>query len=186
MIPIAIDPRLLSIGLVGRGDLAVRRFGSLRAGGATAMTVYADVPRPLLLEAAGDRLVRRLPSDDDLASISLLWIADLPADIAHDLAVRARAVKVLVNVEDDRPNCDFHNVAQVRRGDLLLTASTNGASPGLASMVREQLERTYTADWAERLERLRGQRDGWRAEGRSMEDVGHRTRAAVAEKGWLP
>ena len=186
MIPIALDPAHLSIALVGRGDLAVRRFGSLRAGGATAMTVYSDAPRPLLVQAAGDRLVRRLPTDADLAAIRLLWIADLPPDAARALAARARAAKVLVNVEDDRPNCDFHNVAQVRRGDLLLTASTNGASPGLASMVREQLERTYTADWAERLERLRGRRADWRAEGRPMDEVGRRTRAAVAEEGWLP
>jgi len=126
------------------------------------------------------------PADWLPAAIRLLWIADLPPDAARDLAARARAAKVLVNVEDDRPNCDFQNVAQVRRGDLLLTPPTNGASPGLASMVREQLERTYTADWVERLDQLRGRRADWRAEGRPMDEVGRRTRAAVAEEGWLP
>src|SRR3546814_8796543 len=140
MIPIALDPAMLSIALVGRGNLAVRRFGSLHAAGARRLTVYSDAPRPLLVQAAGDQLVRRLPSPGDLAGTQLLWIADLPRSEAERLAAAARAAKVLVNVEDDRPLCDFHNVAQVRRGDLLLTASTNGASPGLAAMVRERLE----------------------------------------------
>ncbi|MFN4090980.1 MAG: bifunctional precorrin-2 dehydrogenase/sirohydrochlorin ferrochelatase [Alphaproteobacteria bacterium] len=185
MIPIALDPAALAVALVGRGDLAVRRFGALQAGGAHRLAVYSDAPRPLLVQAARERLVRRLPTAGDLQALNVLWIADLPAALAHELAAAARAAKVLVNVEDDRANCDFHNVAQVRRGDLLLTASTNGASPGLAAMVREQLERTYTADWADRLERLRGQRQQWRAEGRTMEEVGCRTRAAVAEERWL-
>src|SRR3546814_8133478 len=51
MITIALDPAHLSIALVGRGDLAVRRFGPLRAGGATAMTVYSDALRPLQVQA---------------------------------------------------------------------------------------------------------------------------------------
>src|SRR3546814_17216985 len=67
MIPIALDPAMLSIALVGRGNLAVRRFGSLHAGGARRLTVYSDAPRPLLVQAAGDLLVRRLPSPGDLA-----------------------------------------------------------------------------------------------------------------------
>src|SRR3546814_7093343 len=50
MIPIALDPAMLSIALVGRGNLAVRRFGSLHAGGARRLTVYSDAPRPLLVQ----------------------------------------------------------------------------------------------------------------------------------------
>src|SRR3546814_10101961 len=106
MIPIALDPAMLSIALVGRGNLAVRRFGSLHAGGARRLTVYSDAPRPLLVQAAGDLLVRRLPSPGDLAGTQLLWIADLPRSEAERLAAAARAGQVLVNVEADRPLCD--------------------------------------------------------------------------------
>ena len=46
---------------------------------------------------------------------------------------------MLVNVEDRPALCDFHSVAEVRRGDLLLTVSTGGASPGLAARIRARL-----------------------------------------------
>ena len=68
----------------------------------------------------------------------------------------------LVNVEDVKPWCDFHNPALVRRGDLLLTVSTNGRSPGLAARIRRQLAATFGAEWADRLSTIGRKRDAWK------------------------
>ena len=75
----------------------------------------------------------------ELAELRALWIAGLPEERAAELAALARAARVLVNVEDRPALCDFHSVAEVRRGDLLLTVSTAGASPGLAARIRARL-----------------------------------------------
>ncbi len=58
---------------------------------------------------------------------------------------------MLVNVEDVLPLCDFHVPAVVRRGDLLLTASTGGAAPGLARALREWLAQNFGPEWTDRL-----------------------------------
>ena len=111
-----------------------------------------------------------------------LWIAGLPDDEAAALAALARSERVLVNVEDRPALCDFHSVAEVRRGDLLLTVSTGGASPGLAARIRARLAAEFGPEWADRLALLRGHRAAWRKEGR---DVTALTDALLHANGWL-
>jgi hypothetical protein len=85
------------------------------------------------------RLLSPDVSDELLAPLQLLFVAGLDEGEARHLAARARAFGVLVNVEDVLPLCDFHVPAIVRHGDLLLTASTGGAAPGLSRALREHL-----------------------------------------------
>jgi precorrin-2 dehydrogenase/sirohydrochlorin ferrochelatase len=89
---------------------------------------------------------------------------------------------VLVNVEDCPALCDFHSVAEVRRGDLLLTISTGGASPGLAARVRARLEGEFGPEWADRLALLRERRAAWRREGRNLAAM---TDALLQANGWF-
>ncbi|MGB0682186.1 MAG: siroheme synthase CysG [Magnetovibrionaceae bacterium] len=57
------------------------------------------------------------------------------------LAERARNQRVLVNCVDQPERCDFTTPAIVDRAPLVVAISTKGASPVLARMVREKLER---------------------------------------------
>src|ERR1700722_21012152 len=97
--------------------------------------------RAALLAEAGveARLLSAEASDTVLEGLQLLFVAGLPEGEARLLAGRARALGLLVNVEDILPLCDFHVPAIVRRGELLLTASTGGGAPGLARALREHL-----------------------------------------------
>jgi precorrin-2 dehydrogenase/sirohydrochlorin ferrochelatase len=185
MIPIVVDPKHSAIALIGRGRAALRRLELLRAGGAEP-TLFSDAPSPELARLAGDRLRRRLPGAAELASFDLLWIADLPVALAASLARAAKAGGCLDNVEDVVAFCEFHNPSQVRRGDLLLTVSTGGKSPGLAARIRAQLAHTFGPEWAERLERIGGKRQAWRREARSLDELARLTNAAIDAKGWLP
>ena len=186
MIPIVVDPRQSALALIGRGAAAERRLELLLAGGAERIAVFSDRPSPRLAELAGGRLHLRLPRASELARFALLWIADLPIAEAAPLARAARAGGCLVNVEDVVAFCDFHNPSQVRRGDLLLTVSTAGKSPGLAARIRAQLARAFGPEWAERLERIGHERNAWRREARSLADLARLTNAAIDAHGWLP
>jgi precorrin-2 dehydrogenase / sirohydrochlorin ferrochelatase len=165
-IALALDPTAVSVGVAGRGPAALRRYEALRTGGAGNALLFSD----------------RLPNLNDLAGLQVLWIAGLPDDEASELAALARSMRVLVNVEDRPALCDFHSVAEVRRGDLLLTVSTNGSSPRLAARIRARLEAEYAADWSERLDILRSRRNGWRQQG---QDVAALTDALLEANGWL-
>jgi precorrin-2 dehydrogenase/sirohydrochlorin ferrochelatase len=185
MIPVIVDPEQVAIAVVGRGDPAERRVELLLEGGAGRLTVFSDRASAGLIARAGSRLRRRLPHGRELSAFALLWIVDLPIAAAAQLARAGRAAGCLVNVEDVTALCDFHNPAQVRRGDLLLTVSTAGRSPGLAARIRGQLARAFGPEWAERLDVIATQRAGWRRPGRSPGELARLTNAIIDGEGWL-
>ena len=185
MIPVIVDPKQVAIALVGRGIPTERRLELLLEGGAERLTVFSDRPGPGLAARAGGRLHRRLPEVADLTAVALVWIVDLPFAEAAPLARMARAAGCLVNVEDVIALCDFHNPAQVRRGDLLLTVSTGGRSPGLAARIRGELARAFGPEWAERLSAIAARRTAWRRRGRPLGELARLTNATIDGNGWL-
>ncbi|HEY1630021.1 MAG TPA: NAD(P)-dependent oxidoreductase [Rhizomicrobium sp.] len=158
LLPIALVPAATRIGLIGRGEALARRAA--------------------LLAEAGIEPVAE--------GYTVLFIAGFSISESARLAREARAKGVLVNVEDVPALCDFHVPAIVRRGDLLLTVSTGGASPGLARMIREWLERRLGLEWSGRLREVSQSRERWRRQGHPPADVARRTRAFVEEREWLP
>ena len=181
MIPIALNPESLIIGLAGRGASLRRRLSVLRDGGARHLAVFCDEPDAALPGPAHSCL----PGPQDFAGLDVLWITGLAPDEAVGLAAQARTQRVLVNVEDQPSLCDFHSVAEVRRGDLLITVSTGGRSPGLARCVRTGLARQFGPEWASRVSDIASRRDCWRREGASTEEVTARTDTLVKSAGWL-
>jgi precorrin-2 dehydrogenase/sirohydrochlorin ferrochelatase len=167
MLPVVLNPVNIKAGLAGQGPERDRRAA-------------------LLAEAGVE--VRLLPdsvSDEVLGGLQLLFVAGLPEGEARDLALRARALGVLVNVEDRLPLCDFHVPAIVRRGDLLLTASTGGQVPGLARALRESLADQFGPEWTVRLKELGRARAKWRADGLSPAEVSQHVRTLISRMGWL-
>jgi precorrin-2 dehydrogenase/sirohydrochlorin ferrochelatase len=185
MIPIAMDPAFMPLAVAGRGLAALRRFVALRAAGARDLLLFCDRPDQDMAHATGDALRSRMPAQADLAALRALWITGLPDKRAADLAALARAERVLVNVEDRPALCDFHSVAEIRRGDLLLTVSTGGASPGLAARLRARLAQDFGPEWNDRLAQLRDRRAAWRQDGCTMAEVTARTDALLQTNGWL-
>ena len=170
MIPIHLDPSLTRIGLVGRGTLAVRRLSWFQGLGATPL-IFSDRPEPELAAAAGPDLIARIPNSADLAGLQVLWVADLEPAEAELLGAAAREAKVLLNTEDVLPLCDFHTPAIVRRGRLVLSAGTGGASPATASYVRERLTSAFPEAWADLLETLTAERLVQKQAGASMAEM---------------
>jgi precorrin-2 dehydrogenase / sirohydrochlorin ferrochelatase len=186
MIPIVLDPTRTSLALVGRAEPARRRLELLLAGGADAIAVFSDAPSADLADLAAHRLHRRLPEARELAGFRVVWIVDLPLAQARPLVAAARAAGALVNLEDVKDSCDFHNPSIVRRGDLLLTVSTGGLSPGLAARIRRQLERSFGPEWALRLEQVAARRTAWRLRARPLAELARLTDAMIDRRGWLP
>lgn len=165
MLPIILDSESISVGLAGAGSGLARR-------------------RALLAEAGiGPVFISQTASLDGL---KVLFVAGLDHDASAHLAQRARSAGVLVNVEDVPEFCDFHVPAQVRRGDLILTVSTGGKSPGLAKLIREWLEHKLGLEWSGRLKDISAARETWRAQNNAPPEVSQRTRDFVRERAWLP
>ncbi len=82
---------------------------------------------------------------------------------------------IWVNAADDPVNCSATLPARVRRGDLLLTISTGGRSPALASWLRQRLEAEVGPEYETLLDLLADARDRVRAAGRATEAVDWRS-----------
>lgn len=184
MIPLALNPFRLRLGLVGAGTPALRRLRGLRAAGA-GDTLSVFTTDPALAAQAGDGAILRLPEEAEISALNLLWVAGLEEAVYRPLADQARAHKVLLNVEDVPAFCDFNAVAEVRRGDLLLTVSTNGQAPGLASAIRKRLEACFPESWAARVRNIATLRQGWRQDAVPMAESARRIEALLAENCWL-
>lgn len=185
MVPMMADMDRLRVGVAGEGPQALGRLRLLADLAAMPIAVYAPAPSVDLVAAAGERLRRRWPTDGDLAQLDVLFAGDLAPAAAAELALRARRAKVLLNTEDQREACDFHMPARLRRGDLIITVSTNGASPGLARRIAGRLARDFGPEWADRVAELARRRAAWRAEGLALDAVARETDRFIAEKGWL-
>jgi precorrin-2 dehydrogenase/sirohydrochlorin ferrochelatase len=185
-VPLALDLTLLPTLLAGGGRALEKRLGLLDAECVPHLAIYALDPEPSLVAAAGDRLMRRLPSEAEIAAARVLFVAGLPHQGSAVLADIARRHRVLVNVEDDLALCDFHVPAILRRGDLALSISTGGASPTLARRLKSHLATLlFPPSWEERLRRIAALRTDMRASGADMATVAAATEALIEREGWL-
>jgi precorrin-2 dehydrogenase / sirohydrochlorin ferrochelatase len=164
VLPLIVDPSAVKIGLAGAGEARARRQTHLADAGIHPIAIRAD-----------DR--------DALSGLDILYVAGLERDAAAALAGRARAQGVLVNVEDAPLLSDFHVPATVRRGDLLLTVSSAGRSPGLVRLIREWLAVRFGAEWSSRTAEIGARRAAWRAEGLPAATISEKTRSLAVR--WL-
>lgn len=183
MIPLALTPSRLRLGLAGAGAAAQRRLRALRAAGAgESLRVFTSDPA---LAAQAGTAVAPLPDEAEIGRLNLLWIAGLEEADYAPLAATARRHRVLVNVEDVPEFCDFNSVAELRRGDLLLAISTGGAAPGLAGAIRKRLEACFPEDWAGRVREIAALRQLWRAQRLPMAEAARRIDEMVEDRCWL-
>lgn len=185
MVPVVLDPGRVRFALVGGGEQALSRLRMLKAHGASPKAVYAPRASAPFAGEAGEALVPRLPSRAEIADVDVVFVGDLDRQEAAGIVRDARAVKTLVNVLDVREESDIHVPASVRRGALLVTVSTDGASPGLARRLAAYLGEKFGAEWSARVEEIARARQGWRAQGMSMQELARATDRFVEEKGWL-
>lgn len=89
-----------------------------------------------LVRAEGDAALR----PETYAGARLAFIADADDGFARAAATTARAAGVLVNVVDRPELCDFTTPAVIDRGEVVAAVGTGGASPMLATLLRNDIE----------------------------------------------
>jgi len=146
------------------GSLAVHegKVEGLLAAGATDVLVVASAPDARLtdLEVLPEVVVeRRTWRADDLNGAFLVVASSADAGEREAIARESRCRRALVNVMDDIPNCDWSAPAIVRRGELVLSIATGGASPALAKQLRAALSQEFGEEWSEVVSVLRAVRE---------------------------
>ena len=150
-LPINLDIRARTVVIVGGGEVASRKCGLLRAGGAS-VTIIAPEVAPVLqaLADAGEiRCLARGYEPGDLAGAFLVYAAtDQPA-VNRAVADDARSAGALVEVCTEPASGDFTSPAVVARGDFTIAIATGGAAPALAARIRHDLEGRFDPAYGE-------------------------------------
>jgi precorrin-2 dehydrogenase/sirohydrochlorin ferrochelatase len=140
--------------VIGGGTVAARKVRALLEAGAdvTVLSPALDAQFEDLRRQAGISFVRREYRQGDLKGYSLVVETTGDAGVSERVASEAGSLGVWLNTADVPERCDFFFPAIVRRGDLVLAASTSGVAPGLASRIRQKWEEEFDSRYSAFLE----------------------------------
>lgn len=164
--PIFVELEGRRVLVVGGGVVAAQKLRNLHPAG-PSITVIAPELKDEMAEYHGEGQFEWLQRDyhsGDVDGFDLVMVATDAGAVNKQVSDEARARKIWVNAADDIPNCDFILPSMVRRGSLVLAASTGGGSPALARRVRETLEATFEPWWADLADVLTAMRNETREE----------------------
>lgn len=142
--------------VIGGGAVAARKVGALLDSGARVKVISPALEPQLAGWHAADQIdyVARGYQTGDLADAKLAIAATNRREVNAAVAADARARGILINIADDPDGSNFHTLAAVTRGDVLVAVGTGGSSPALAALIRRKLEATIGPEYGVLAERL--------------------------------
>ena len=155
--------------VVGGGRIAYRKVQQLLAAGGE-VTVLAPEILPDFADLPVAQ-IRRAYATGDVAAFRLVITATGNTTVDQQIYDECEEHGIWVNSADDPQRCSFTLPAAFRRGPVMVTVSTGGASPALASFLRSELEELIGPEFAEIAARLAAERARFHADGISTEDV---------------
>ncbi|MBI1737596.1 MAG: bifunctional precorrin-2 dehydrogenase/sirohydrochlorin ferrochelatase [Candidatus Rokubacteria bacterium] len=148
--PVVLDLGGRPCVVIGGGTVAERKIAALLAAGALVTVVAPTVTAAVAASARAGALVHvaRAYRPGDLAGQRLALVATGAPGVSAAVAAEGDARRIWVNAADDAAHSTFILPSVLRRGDLTLAVGTGGASPALARLVREELERHLGPEYA--------------------------------------
>lgn len=142
--PINLNIDYKKVVIVGGGRVAAQKVHTLRDTKAEIIVVSPELHetlQPLVVEQIFTWRAKRFePKDVDDAIFVIAATDDVNVNEAVQQACQHWQ---LVNRADDQQQSDFITPAIIRRGPLLVTVSTSGASPSLSRHVKKQLDEQF-------------------------------------------
>jgi precorrin-2 dehydrogenase len=147
--PVFVDLRAEPCLVVGGGAVAERKIAALLDCDARVTVVAPHVTTAIAAWARERRIVHvaRTYRADDLTDVRLAFVATDDTAVNATVAADGRTRGVWVNAADDPAHCDFILPSVMRRGSLTVAVGTGGASPALARLVREEIERVIGEEY---------------------------------------
>ena len=176
--------------VVGGGKVAQEKIAGLLKAGAS-ITVVSPELSPALRRLVNEGAIRHREAEyeaDNLAGFEVCFVATDDGAVNARVAADGKQVGIWINAADDPSNCDFILPSVVRQGDVVVAASTGGASPALARRLREDLTAFLSEDYGPLADLLREVRNVVRKKGLTVdseawqEAIDGRFRALVAQR----
>lgn len=147
--PIMMDLRGMHVLLVGGGKIAGRKANQLLAAGAKLTVISPEIGDEIrTLEQSGqlERIAREARMED-AENYRIVYAASGDEALNERIAEAARRSGALVNVASRAHAGNFIHPAVLRRGRLVVTASTSGAGPSAASALIRELDERFGREY---------------------------------------
>jgi siroheme synthase-like protein len=159
LFPVFLKLNELHTIVIGAGNVGLEKLTAILHNCNTARvtviskTVIQEV-RDLAVTYPTITIIEKSFADNDLDGGDLVIAAT--NDPALNVYVReaAHQRKLLINVADKPPLCDFYLGSIVKKGDLKIGISTNGKSPTVAKRLREVLDESLPAEIDQTLQQM--------------------------------
>lgn len=163
--------------IVGGGVVAARKAEQMCEFGARVTVVAPEICAKLLAVAGGERtdktidtadnpednsqkkpnriqVRRREVAESDISGMDVVIMATDDAELNSRYAKLCRSRHILVNVVDVKKDCDFYFPAIIKQGEVVVSVSTGGSSPMLASKIKKDIRQTLRTDYGQIAEEL--------------------------------
>jgi precorrin-2 dehydrogenase/sirohydrochlorin ferrochelatase len=155
--------------VVGGGRIALRKARQLLECGGVVVVVAPSIVEGF--DATSAELERRPYRVSDLDGVHLVITATGDPTVDQAIFDECERRRIWVNSADDPERCSFTLPATLRRGPVLVTASTGGTSPALASWLRDRLAAVVGPEFEAIAEELGRERARMHAAGVSTETI---------------
>jgi precorrin-2 dehydrogenase/sirohydrochlorin ferrochelatase len=169
MFPLVVDLRDRRVVVIGAGRVSAQKVSQLLAAGARITIITEEVLVPVSSEI--ESLVLRPYEHGDLDGAFLAVSATGNKEVDDCVVAEADERNILLNVVDDAARSNFFFTAVHRDGDVVVSVSTEGASPALAQWVRNVVANALPKNLATVAKQLRGERHALHSSGQSTENL---------------
>ncbi|MFM2435649.1 MAG: hypothetical protein RL063_1630, partial [Pseudomonadota bacterium] len=129
--------------VVGGGDVAVRKVGTLLKANAAVTLISPEICHELQVLVDAQKIhysATRYHSADQLQGACLVIAATDDHDVNTAVSNDAKALNIPVNVVDSPSLCTFTMASIVERSPIVIAISSEGNAPVLARYIRTKIE----------------------------------------------
>ncbi|MDU7966441.1 MAG: bifunctional precorrin-2 dehydrogenase/sirohydrochlorin ferrochelatase [Paeniclostridium sordellii] len=149
--PIMIDLMGKEITVIGGGKIAYRKVNNFLKFGYEVTVVSREFIEDFKKIENKIKIIKDEYSEIYIKDSFIVVAATNNKKVNESIGMFCRTNNKLVNVIDDQKLSNFIVPSCVKRGDLVISISTGGKSPSLASKIRKDLEIQYDDSYEEYL-----------------------------------
>jgi precorrin-2 dehydrogenase / sirohydrochlorin ferrochelatase len=169
VLPLAFNVTDKPVLVIGAGRIGVAKAQLLVEAGARVTILTSEILAAL--PEGVHAVVERPYARGDLRDYSLVIAATGSPEVNDSIVDEARDLRVWLNVVDDPARSDFYFTAVHRDGDVVVSVSTEGASPALAQEIRSMIAQRLPSNLGDVATQLRSERAALHVDGASTEGV---------------
>ena len=145
--PINLNLRNRFAVIIGGGNVAERKILNLLHYNIQIRVVSKHFTRKILSFKGNLEIIEDEYKKEYLKENSLVFICTNDKKLNLKIFEHARKNRCLVNIATHPELCDFTIPSSIKRGNLVMTISTNGRSPAISKIIKNKLEKEVVPEY---------------------------------------